>query len=149
MTAPADAAGRFLWACLLGAVLGLIYGFLRPMSRRRTILADGLFLAAAVWVWLYHSFAVCRGDIRLGCGAGLLGGGLAWELTLGRLLRPVFSGFWKLIGRLLAFIGHRLKKILDFAKILFASGEKWVTIKWNNRRQKRRRPGGNPHGRKN
>ena len=101
MTAPGEGAVRFLWACLLGAWLGLLYGFLRPLRRRKTTLGDGLFLIALYRVWLYHSFAVCRGDIRPGNLLGLLAGGIAADLTLGRWLSPIFSVFWKFVGNFL------------------------------------------------
>ena len=91
---PETAGFRLLCSCLLGGALGLYYGFLRPLRRRHQGLADGLFLLGAVWVWLYQSFGICGGDLRLGYFLGLLAGGLLWERTAGRVLRPVFSGFW-------------------------------------------------------
>ena len=148
MTGPAEAAGRFLWACLLGLGLGAVYDFLRPLRPRHTHLSDGVFLAAAVWAWVYLSFGICRGDLRLGYTAGLAAGGLVWVRTAGRMARPLFSGFWKFIGGLLRKTAIPLKKISEFLKILFASGEKWVTIRWNNRRHPRRRPGGTPYGKR-
>ena len=66
MIAPALAAHRFLLAVLLGAVLGMVYGFLRPLRPRHKTLSDILFFPAAVWVWMYFALAVCRGDLRLG-----------------------------------------------------------------------------------
>ena len=66
MTAPATAARCFLAAVLFGLGLGPVYGFLRPLRPRYTAAADGLFLIAAFFAWLCHSFAVCGGDIRLG-----------------------------------------------------------------------------------
>ena len=56
MTAPADAAVRFGWGLLLGASLGLFYGFLRPLRPKRTTLADGIFLLAAFYLWLLLQF---------------------------------------------------------------------------------------------
>ena len=44
MTPPELAAGRFLAACLLGAQLGVWYGFLRPLRPRWTALSVSLFL---------------------------------------------------------------------------------------------------------
>ena len=86
MTAPALAAQRFALSCLLGAGLGLYYGFLRPLRPRW--LGDGLFLPAAFWVWLELGFGICGGDLRLGYFLGLLLGALVWEWGPGRLLRP-------------------------------------------------------------
>ena len=66
MTAPALDAARFSAACLLGMGLGVIYGFLRPLRPRLTALADLIFVACFGAAWVYHSFGICRGDLRLG-----------------------------------------------------------------------------------
>lgn len=120
MTAPAEAAARFGAACLLGAGLGLLYGFLRPLRPRRTTLADSIFVLCTFFCWLILCFDICRGDIRMGYVLGLAVGGFGWEMTFGRLLRPVFFQFWKL----LAWLWHGIlapgikimKKIRIFAK---------------------------------
>lgn len=90
MTAPALAAHRFVCCCLLGAALGVYYEFLRPLRPRYTLAADALFLTGCVWVWLIMSFRVCRGDLRLGYSAGLLAGGIVWDLAFGSLIAPIF-----------------------------------------------------------
>ncbi|MBQ8580318.1 MAG: spore cortex biosynthesis protein YabQ [Oscillospiraceae bacterium] len=149
MTVPALAAYRFLCSIALGALLGLIYGFLRPPRRRCPGLLDGLFLLAAGWVWLYLSFGICGGDLRLGGSAGLFLGAMAWEWSAGKLLRPVFEEFWKIIARILVLLAVPTKKILKFAKKILASGKKWVTIECTKFRSIRAVPGGEPHGRKN
>ena len=92
---PAAASYRFLCAFLLGAVLGVYYGFLRPLRPKRTLLADLLFSLGCLLLWLRHSFALCRGDIRVGYFFAFFAGGVSWELTAGRCLRPLFSAFWK------------------------------------------------------
>lgn len=74
MTAPGLAAVRFGWAWVIGAVLGAVYGFLRPLRPRFTVPADALFVAAAIWGWLILAFDICRGDPRPGYSAGMLGG---------------------------------------------------------------------------
>lgn len=149
MMPPALAAWRFAIACLYGNLLGVVYSFLRPLRPKRTALADGLFLLALLFAWLQLGFRICRGDLRFGYTAGLLIGIFFWELTLGKLLRPVFFGFWKGIARLLRWILYPIKKFFEktgqFIKFIFASLKKWVTISWNNRRSVRRRTGG-PHG---
>ena len=93
MIQPELAVRRFLIACLLGGGLGLLYGFLRPLRSRKGSFADGIFLLVTFYVWLYLSFSVCRGDLRLGYHAGLVLGGVLWEQSFGRWLRPVFLGF--------------------------------------------------------
>ena len=79
---PETAAYRLVCALALGAALGLLYGFLRPLRLKHTVLADGLFLLGVFWVWLYYNFALCGGDIRLGCCGGLLAGALSRVFTL-------------------------------------------------------------------
>ena len=62
---PQTAARRLVIALLLGAALGLFYGFLRPLGRR-VVLRDSLFLAGWSLIWLELGFGVCGGDLRLG-----------------------------------------------------------------------------------
>ena len=147
MTAPALAADRFAAACLIGMVLGLAYGFLRPLRPRLTALADFLFLLAAAAGWVFLSFRICQGDLRLGYNAGLLAGGFFWEYTAGRVLRPVFRAFWRGIKRLLRLLFLPFQKILQiFRKIIkkiFASRKKSGTIgSRQNQRQAQARPAG-------
>ena len=145
---PATAAYRLAVSVLLGAALGLGYGFLRPLRRRAAWISDTLFLLVALWVWVYFSFGVCGGDLRLGYLIGMAAGGMAWEGTFGVPLRPVFSGFWKKVCWVMALPVLPVKKFTQIAKILFASGEKWVTIRWNHHKQHRATPGGRTHERK-
>jgi len=142
---PSTAAYRFAVSCLLGGVLGVYYGFLRPLRRHRQALGDGLFLLGAGWCWVYLGFGVCGGDLRLGYLGGLLAGGLIWEMSAGVPLRPVFALFWEKLAGVRRLLAMPAKKILNFAKILFASAEKWVTIKWNHLRQSRKKRGGKIH----
>ena len=117
MTAPVQAAARFLWGLAMGGGLGLLYGFLRPLRPRWTALTDFVTVAAALWAWIWLSFGICRGDIRLGATAALGLGALAWELTAGRLLRPLFSLFWKLLGRVESIILTPLQKIYIYLMV--------------------------------
>ena len=145
---PAIAFWRLGCSLLLGGGLGLLYSFLRPLGNRHRILADVVFSLGAIWVWIYLSFAVCRGDIRIVYLFCMIGGILLWEITFGQWLRPVFSGIWRLFGGLFRFFLTPWKKFLKFVKILFASAEKWVTIKCTKickTAQKRRKES---HGRK-
>ena len=106
MISPALAWGHFLTACLLGAGLGLVYDFLRPLRPRFTALSDLLFLGVLGYTLVYLFFGVCAGDIRGGYALGLAAGGFAWEWTLGRLISPVFAGFWKALGGFSGLWGH-------------------------------------------
>ena len=112
MIPPALAFQRFGIACLLGVGLGVLYGFLRPLRPRHTGLSDALFLLGAAWVWLYLALGVCGGDLRFGYCLGLPIGGVAWETTAGRLLRPVFALLWRLAGRIAGLAVWPLKKLL-------------------------------------
>lgn len=122
MTAPALAAHRFVCCCLLGAALGVYYEFLRPLRPRYTLAADTLFLTGCGWVWLLMSFRVCRGDLRLGYSAGLLAGGIGWDLVFGSLIAPVFPDSGNSSGQSWASRCCR-QKFSEFAKILFASAK--------------------------
>ena len=123
VNAPLLAAQRFGIACLLGCGLGLYYGILRPLRPKWTGLSDVLFLLGGFWVWIYLGFGVCQGDLRMGYTAGLFLGGIIWESTAGRWLRPVFQHFWKIIGRILGFflwpVERILKNIAKIKKFLF------------------------------
>lgn len=113
MISPALAWGQFLTACLLGAGLGLVYDFLRPLRPRFTALSDLLFLGVLGYTLVYLFFGVCRGDIRGGYALGLAAGGFCWEWTLGRIFSPVFAGFWKGLGGLFPGFGGTLEKIFS------------------------------------
>lgn len=138
MSEPLVGAMRFGWGLLIGAGLGLVYGFLRPLRRRHCIVPDLIFLLIAFYGWLVLSFGICRGDIRLGTTVALPVGMLLWEWTVGRLLRPVFFLFWKVIMLPFRKIIEIFRKII---KKVFAYIKKWVTIGWNHNRRK---SGGEP-----
>lgn len=134
---PQVQAARFAASFLIGLGLGVFYCFLRPLRPKRTCIADMLFVLAALVGWVYAAFYFCRGDIRMGYTFGMfLGMGIGWR-TVGLWLAPVFSFFWRILGKitgLLLFpLGFILKKITQCAKFLFATWKKWVTIEWNNR----------------
>lgn len=116
MTGPALDGWRFLWACGIGLVLGMYYGFLRPLRPRHTIVSDVLFLPALAYGWLYLGFAICRGDLRIGYCLGILLGIVAWELTVGKLLRPVFAGVWRGISRIYRGLGRLFRRIFEKIK---------------------------------
>lgn len=140
-----EAAARFGIGVALGAGLGIVYDFLRPLGKRRKWPRDLLFSLVAVYFWLVESFAVCRCDIRMAYTAALGLGFLAWELTLSRWDRRLFACLWWVV---LTPLGKFLKKILDFCKIVFAYRKKRVTIE-ENIRPKRRTSGGHYHGKAN
>ena len=103
MIPPGTALAWFAAALVLGAGLGLVYSFLRPVRRRW--LADLVFVACAGWAWLVLAFRVCRGDPR---GAYLLGMAVgAWGTK--SLFGPFFSGLWKIMA-------IPAKKISEIAK---------------------------------
>lgn len=152
MNGPALDGWRFLWGCGIGAILGVWYGFLRPLRPRHSFLSDLLFLPALFYAWLYLSFAICRGDIRLGYTMGLLVGAVVCQWTVVRWLNPVFQGFWRLISKIWnGFMGifkKFFKKLRKNAKILFAIWKKWFTIIETNRCSKQRRNRGVGNGKK-
>ena len=131
MTAPAVAAVQFLQAAAIGAVLGLLYGFLTPLRPRHTALADSLFLAGTFAGWLWWAFALCRADPPV---QGLLAMALGWLLckhTLGAFLQPVFGLFWRLTARIWRLFLWPLKKISKIAKFclhLVKNGLQWYGV---------------------
>lgn len=149
MTAPAEAAARLLGAFAWGLALGVAYSFLRPLRQKMPCFADGLFVLCLMIGWVYVSFGVCLGDIRMGYTVAMLLGVGAWEATAGWLLRRCFWWLWRGIFAVLAFpgkiMGKLFQKIRIFLKNVFASVKKWSTIKRNDRR-KRRSTGGSHHG---
>ena len=76
MTGQIPVFRNLLVALCLGAGLGVVYGFLRPARRSHPHLADLIFVCCAFYAWLWHGFAVCRGDLRLGYTLALLAGGV-------------------------------------------------------------------------
>lgn len=132
MTAPAVAALRFALACGLGLGLGVVYSFLRPLRPRLTHLADGIFVLCLLSAWVYLGFGICGGDLRLGYTAGLFVGIFIWEWTAGRLLKPIFFRFWRLLGKVFRGITAPVRAIFrffsKFAKIVFAYRKKSGTI---------------------
>lgn len=143
MNDPGLAAVRFGWGLALGLGLGLVYGFLRPLRRRHRAVPDLIFMAVAFYAWLILSFQICEGDIRIGTTAALPIGMVLFECTLGILLKPVFFLFWNVI---LFPIEKIVEIFLKIMKKVFAYMKKWVTIGWNNCRN-RHRSGGDPHDR--
>ena len=117
MTAPAVAALYWLRTLGIGGILGAVYGFLRPLRPRLTILADGLFALCLIWGWVYMTFGICGGDSRLGCTAALFLGAWLFDRTVGRWLQPIFNLFWKAWGKLCALILWPVKKYSNFFAI--------------------------------
>lgn len=116
MTAPETAWLWSLWALALGAGLGCFFGFLRPLARHRPFLADGIFLPVLLMTWIYHSFAICRGDPGLGyLLMGFLGAGI-WEGTGGKKLRPLWEYIWHKIWKIWRTFSGVLKYIFKTMK---------------------------------
>ena len=128
MTVPSDAALRVLWGLWVGAFLGLCYDFLRPLRRRYNAPADAVFVVIALMAWVWYSFQICLGDIRLGGTASLGLGMLLWMGTVSLGVRKVFYWFWLVIFRIFSvfFFPFAIifKKSMVFTKKVFAYGKK-------------------------
>lgn len=110
MSTPARSAEQFLWALALGCLLGAVYELLRPLRVRCKTLGDLLFVASAWGAWIYHSFAICAGDMRIVCLVGLFGGAMAWSRVFGRPFQRIFRAFWRVIGAIIGAILLPAKK---------------------------------------
>lgn len=128
MTIPAEAALRILWGLAVGAVLGVCYDFLRPLRRRYNAPADGVFVLAALFGWVWYSFRICQGDIRMGGTVSLGMGLLLWLGTGSLFTRRVFYWFWLAIFRIICFFTFPFTKFFEkiryFFKKVFAYGKK-------------------------
>lgn len=83
MIPPQIAARRFLYALLVGAVLGMLYGFLRPLRSKRTTFSDSVFLLCTLYGWLFLHFGLCGADVRIAYTLAMILGGFSWELSIG------------------------------------------------------------------
>lgn len=113
---PAVSAFRLLTSILLGGALGILSSFLQPPGRKHRHLMDLIFSLGTAWVWIYHSFAVCRGDIRIVYLAGMGAGLLLWEATAGRWMHPVFGMLWKFLAGVWQFFLFPWKNFWIFQK---------------------------------
>ena len=111
MNPPAEALRHFVTALLMGAGLGLFYGFLRPLRPRLTTLSDLVFSLPFFWVWIILGFGVCQGDLRLGCSAGLPIGAFLWDKATRPVLGPIFTMFWRFLYRIFRSIMYPFQKI--------------------------------------
>jgi len=103
-------AAQLGWGLGIGAALGIFYDFLRPLHRRHHAPADLLFVLVMLVAWVYYSFGLCAGQIRVATTGAFLLGLWLWELTASHLLRPVFSGFWQSIFGLFRILTLPLQK---------------------------------------
>lgn len=139
MTVPASAALRVLWGLAVGVMLGVGYDFLRPLRRRYHAPADVVFVLAAVWAWIWYSFKICAGDIRLGGTASLGLGMLLWLGTGSPVIRKVFFWIWLVIFRILSVLSLPFAKIFEkiqhFSKKVIAYGKKRGYNRMSNQKQ--------------
>jgi hypothetical protein len=56
-------------------------------------------------------------------------GAIAWDRSVGWWLRPIFAWFWRWAAKISRPFRKIPEKLWIFAKFLFATGKKWVTIK--------------------
>jgi hypothetical protein len=145
MTPPELTAGYLLWSAALGLILGIVYAFLAPLRKKLLSLADGIFVLTTFCLWIYFSFAICGGSLRVGYWAGFAAGGFFSYLTLGRLFAPTFALFWRCVFAFLSFplklLKKTLKKFTAFTKKLLAYGKKSSTIRTNRPRTNRHKGG--------
>ena len=118
-------AARLGWGLIFGGVLGIAYDFLRPLRGRRHWPGDLLFVLFMLTAWIQYSFGICQGGIRMVTTAAFLLGFWLWERTVSRLLRPVFSGFWGGIFRLLRWLTLPARKFFQKIRKI---GKKYLQV---------------------
>ncbi len=136
MMTPQIVFRRFLTGLVLGCALGVIYGFLRPARKKKTLWADLVFGGFALWIYAHYGFGVCRGDLRMGYLVAPILGAFAWDRSVGRWLLPIFGELWQFLALLCRPIRKFFAKGKDFVKFLLARWKKWVTIKWRKHRNR-------------
>ena len=110
---------RFLTACLLGAGLGFLYDLLTALPRRFRHIGDGIFIMGLFACGIYLGFAVCEGDLRPAYSAGLFIGATGWHYSIGKLLRPLFLRFFRLLTHCFSIIFRPFKKLFAFIPVFF------------------------------
>ena len=66
---------RQLWGCFLtGVLLGPAVDLFRPAHRRFPVMAQLLIALEVSAAWVFVSFGLCRGDLRLGWDLALAAG---------------------------------------------------------------------------
>ena len=132
--------GCFLWGVLLGAAADVF----KPLHRRLPRLSELLIGLELLFVWLHSSFALCRGELRVGFYLALLLGAGLWEQLFGEVAGALWRNFWHFAVLPGKFLRKFFRKIANF---LFSSWKKWSTIQKNNRPSNHPNSGGTPHGR--
>ena len=116
---------NLLQGLLLGGVLGIVYGFLRPLRWRW--LGDLFFIGALFYFWIYLGFGICGGDLRFAYTAALLLGCFLWYQCFGPWLAPLFSAFWKgffsVLAGIFAPLGWFCKKCAFFKNFSLQAGK--------------------------
>ena len=124
MTPPSLLFSRFLIACLMGGLLGILYDILGIFPRCLRQLWDGIFIVFLFICGIRLGFGVCEGDLRPAYSAGLFIGFLIWRHTLGRPFRRLISLLRRAIGSVFAKFWVLCKKmsknISVFCKKTFA-----------------------------
>lgn len=115
-----------VWHRLLGCILaGMLVGpaacALRPLHRIRPVLTELLTSLAVGVCWLWTSFGLCRGDLRMGYFFGMIAGWLLWEWLFGTAATAVFRRFWHIAAFPLRIFLNFFRKIVNF---LFARRKK-------------------------
>jgi hypothetical protein len=125
----------FLYALLLGLILGAVYDFLRIPGRRFRLLTPLLDLVFGLLLFLGNFLLflyVGQGSYRIYFLVASAGGFLLWMRLMRRFSLLIFGYFWKAIAFVLSFPVRILYKIIEkmkiFLKKLFSNRKKSVTI---------------------
>ena len=123
--------GQRLAGCFLeGVLLGAAADVFRPLHRKAPRLCELLIALELLFAWLHSSFAICRGELRIGFYLALLSGAGLWEWQFGAAMTALWAKIWHFAVLPLGIFQKIFRKKVKF---LFSRWKKWSTIHKNNR----------------
>lgn len=111
----------FLYACALGAGLGVLYDLFRLMrlvtggKAALVFVEDVLFFSAAAGATLWFSIRYCSGWLRLFVLFGECLGFLLYHFTVGEIVIRCLGLIWRAVQGVFAWIWRRILKPLAHA----------------------------------
>lgn len=114
--------GQRLAGCFLeGVLLGAAADVFRPLHRKAPRLCELLIALELLFAWLHSSFAICRGELRIGFYLALLSGAGLWEWQFGAAMTALWAKIWHFAVLPLGIFQKFFRKKVNF---LFSSWKK-------------------------